>query len=400
MKSDVKLRLHILGLPHTITSNEYSHCAFTGKVLRFGSMMLSRNFEVYHYGIESSEIECTKHFSIFNIKKWNNLRKESLKFLYPELSYEEIDNRIADKKKFVGDLGNYGTPLYKIFNLKLKTILNQNYRSKTTDIVCLPFGRAHDDALYGYDYLTVESGIGYEGSYRDFRIFESYAILHQTMNADKKGCQHYWFVVPNYYNIIEWPLSLNPDAKTVGFFGRICDIKGCNIIVEIAKCMPHINFVICGQGDPSNYLILPNIKYKEPIHGLERGEYLGNMIALLAPTLYVEPFCGVNVEAQICGTPVLTNECGAFVETIENFKTGLFCHTLQDFCYGIQMATEGKFDRNYIRNRAIKLYDMYNVGIRYEYVFKSLIDIYNGNNGWYSQKQNIKLLGEYYNNDK
>ena len=60
----LKKRLHILGLPHTITSNEFSHCAFTGKVLRFGPMMLSRGFEVYHYGVEGSEIECTKKIDI------------------------------------------------------------------------------------------------------------------------------------------------------------------------------------------------------------------------------------------------------------------------------------------------------------------------------------------------
>ena len=65
-----KIRLHILGLPHTITSNEYSHCAFTGKVLRFGPMMLSRDFEVYHYGIETSEIICTKHFDVLTKNEW------------------------------------------------------------------------------------------------------------------------------------------------------------------------------------------------------------------------------------------------------------------------------------------------------------------------------------------
>ena len=386
------IRLHILGLPHTITSNEYSHCAFTGKVLRFGPMMTSRNFEVYHYGIESSEIECTKSIDVLNKLEWNQLRKESLKFLNPNLTYDEIEEKLQSKKNFIGDLGNYGTPLYIEFNKRLKKLLVENYRSKSTDIICLPFGYAHESALEGLDALCVESGIGYEGSFKDFRIFESYAILHQTMAIEKKKAQHYWFVVPNYYNILEWPLNLNPNTNTVGFFGRICDIKGCNIIVEIAKKMPNVNFIICGQGDPSPYLTIPNIKYKEPIHGMERSEYLGNLVALLAPTMYVEPFCGVNVEAQICGTPVMTNECGAFVETIENLKTGLLCHTLEDFCHGIQMAINGKFDRKYISERAIKLYDMYNVAYKYEYAFRTLIDVCNGNNGWYSKTSHIEIL--------
>ena len=295
-----KIRLHIFGLPHTITSNEFSHCAFTGKVLRFGPMMLSRGYEVYHYGVETSEIECTKHFDVITKEEWENLRIQSVKFLNPQMDESDIKNALINKKKFVGDLGNSGTPLYIEFNSKLRPLIIENYRSKSTDIICLPFGFAHDKALEGLDTICVESGIGYDSSYRDYRIFESYAIMHQTMSKEQKCCQYYWFVVPNYYNIIEWPLNLNPDSNTVGFFGRICDIKGCNIIVEIAKRMPWINFILCGQGDPDKYLVCPNIKYKEPLSGLDRGPFLGNLCVLLAPTSYVEPFCGVNVEAQLC----------------------------------------------------------------------------------------------------
>lgn len=126
----------------------------------------------------------------------------------------------------------------------------------------------------------------------------------------------------------------------------------------------NVEFILCGQGDPTKYLTQLNIKYKEPLEGLERSKYLESLNVLLAPTYYVEPFCGVNVEAQLCGTPVISNDCGAFVETIENFKTGILAHTLEDFCQGIQMALEGYFDRKYIRNRASKLYEQCCLQIR------------------------------------
>ena len=119
---------------------------------------------------------------------------------------------------------------------------------------------------------------------------------------------------------------------------------------------------------------------------------MNDLSALIVPSYYVEPFCGVNVEAQLCGTPVITNDFGAFTETIEPFKTGLLCHTLADFCKGIQMALDGEFDRQYIRNRATKLYDMYNVAKQYEYTFKNILDITNGNGGWYSKDTYIDLL--------
>jgi len=48
------------------------------------------------------------------------------------------------------------------------------------------------------------------------------------------------------------------------------------------------------------------------------------------------------------------------------------------------MALDGKFDRAYIRERAVRLYDMAAVGPQFECAFKSILDIFNGANGWYS----------------
>jgi len=387
-----KIRLHILGLPHTITSNKYSHCAFTGKVLRFCEMMVAVGYEVFHYGIETSETKASTNIDVLKLNEWNELRKKSLKFLNSNMTDTDIELALENKKKFVGDLGNVSTPLYKEFNNKLKHHIINNYRSTSTDIICLPFGQAHDEALKNLNVVCVESGIGYENSYRDYRIFESYAILHQTMALEKKQARHYWFVIPNYYKLDEWVVNLNPIPHRVGFFGRICDIKGCGIIVEIAKRLPNIQFIICGQGDPSKFLVYPNIVYKEPIEGLERSNFLGSLNVLLAPTYYIEPFCGVNVEAQLCGTPVISNDCGAFTETIENFKTGILAHTLEDFCQGVRMGLEGYFDREYISSRASKLYGMETIGYKYDYVFKNILDVHNGRNGWYSPISHLQKL--------
>ena len=35
---------------------------------------------------------------------------------------------------------------------------------------------------------------------------------------------------------------------------------------------------------------------------------------------------------------------------------------------------------------------MYNVAYKYEYAFKTLIDVCNGNNGWYSKTSHIEIL--------
>jgi hypothetical protein len=71
------------------------------------------------------------------------------------------------------------------------------------------------------------------------------------------------------------------------------------------------------------------------------------------------------------------------------------CHTLQDYCDGVQKALDGKFDRQYISDRARKMYDMYNVAHIYHYIFNCIIDINNGSNGWYSKNQHCEKIEKY-----
>jgi glycosyltransferase involved in cell wall biosynthesis len=389
-----KIRLHLLALPHTITTDEFSHCAFTGKVQRFSPMMRSRGFEVFHYGIRGSQSGADKDIDIFTQDEWNELRIESYKIKDPTLTLDQIKDRLSDPTQYIGDLANIGWPLYVEFNKRLAKYLKHEYRSTSTDIVCLPFGPAHESAIAGGNYTCVESGIGYSNSYKDFRIFESYAMLHHEMNKFKKTPQNYWFVCPNYYNISEWKLNLSPNLDTIGYFGRFAHDKGINIVVECARKFPNIRFIICGQGDPTPYLTEANVFYKAPIHGTSRSAYLGSLMALLAPSNFLEPFCGVSAEAQLCGTPVIGPDAGAIVENVENFKTGLRCHTLSDYQYGIQMALDSRYDRAYIRERAVRLFDMYNIAKKYEHAFKSILDIYNGTNGWYSPNTHIQCMND------
>jgi glycosyltransferase involved in cell wall biosynthesis len=366
----------LLALPHTITSSQFSHCAFTGKILRFSPMMRSVGYEVYHYGVETEESGATKNIHLLTKDEWERLRIESYRFLHPKMTREEIIDKLSDDKSFVGDLGNWDTPLYKEFNRRLRIELIKNYRSKSTDIVCITFGPSHEDALRNLDVVCIETGIGYPNSYKDFRIFESYAKMHASYEQFGQPFTNHWFVIPNYFDTNEFPLSLTPKKHRVGYFGRILPEKGCYIIGEIAKKFPDVEFVFCGQGEPESFITEPNMSYRPPIHGKERGVFLGSLCALIVPSKYNEPFGGVNVEAQLCGTPVITHDFGAFVETVEPFKTGIHCHSLADFCYGIQMALDEKFDREYIHRRAKEKYDMFNIAHKYDYVFKTILEIY------------------------
>ena len=54
------------------------------------------------------------------------------------------------------------------------------------------------------------------------------------------------------------------------------------------------------------------------------------------PSLYVERFVHVVVEAGMCGTPILCTDFGAFTETVLPGKTGFRCRTFQDYIDGVK----------------------------------------------------------------
>ena len=316
------IRLHIPGVPYTITRDEFSHDAFTGKIQRFAPMMRSRGFEVYHYGVETSDSGANVDIQLLTVEEWFDLKVKSVQFLNKGLSEEEAKTKLMDPKEFVGSLANWNTPLFEEYVKRFKQQLKANYRSQTTDIVCIPLNQCFNPALEGGKYTVVETGIGYSGSDRDFRIFESYCWLNRTLNEEKREPHNYWFVIPHSFDIRQFPFNPTP-PKRIGFMGRIIANKGCGIFVELAKRFPNVEFVLCGQGDPKPYLSEPNITYKAPIHGKERGEYLGSLTASICMSKFLEPFNAVAVESQLCGTPVISSDSGGMVETVEHFKTGL-----------------------------------------------------------------------------
>jgi hypothetical protein len=56
------------------------------------------------------------------------------------------------------------------------------------------------------------------------------------------------------------------------------------------------------------------------------------------------------------------------------------------------MALDGKFDRQYIRDRAVSKYSLDEVGKSYEHALKSIMDVHNGKNGWYSETSHLACL--------
>ena len=358
----MKPTLHLIGLFHTIHNLEYSHCAFTGKALRFSKMMRPYGYDVIEYANEGSESLATEKVVL--------------------LSTQELKDLTGKRKEtdFHGNLATCGSPHHAAFERKLLPELRKRIRPK--DIICHPFGHAHEFLIHEFpNNIHVETGIGYSTLMpKSIRIYETYAWRHYHAGKDKRQGNNYEFVVPNYFDLEDWHPSYEPGGY-YAFLGRIDKCKGLDTIYEIAKRLPDNGpkIVLHGQGDPTPWAH-PMIEYRGPIHGRQRSEFLRNAICSLMPTNFIEPFGGSGVEGLLCGTPLIGVDYGAFAETVQHGVNGFRCHSLKEWLQYIQLSKE--LDRKQIALDARSKYSLETCGAMYDRAFTLIHELYG--KGWYT----------------
>jgi glycosyltransferase involved in cell wall biosynthesis len=315
------MRVHLLGVPHTITTRRFSHDAFTNKVRLMAPMLSLAGYETVHYGTEGSDSGASSQVNVLSDGEFWDL----------------LGHRMEDPKRFHADDARVNNAVYTEFNHRLRAILADAVAPG--DVVFHPIGRGHQAILGSHVGVDCEMGIGYPESYLPFRIFESSAWMHYHQAKFQRPPSAYEWVIPASFDLDEWPEGTpNRESPYVAFLGRIGDSKGCQVIAEVAKHLPHIRFVLCGQGDATPFLTSPNVEYRPPIHGAERASFLGGAIACMYPSQYAEPFGQTPIEAALCGTPAIVPPWGAYMETITHGQNGLHCRTLHDWVGAVETA--------------------------------------------------------------
>lgn len=360
--------IHMLAPFHTIVSNEFSHCAFTGKVLRFPKMMKSTGFKIVEYGVEGSESLADEHVVVLTRKRRDKL--------------------IGRVSGHIGSKAVLGSPLHTEFSKKLLPLIQR--RIRPFDIVAHPFGRSHIE-LYGLlpQAFHVETGIGYpDGPFGAFRIFESEAWRHfhwgkyDGFDGGHSGNRWFSWAIPNYFDVSEWPLrGSTPTAgfTRVCYMGRLEERKGSKTLAQIREAYDRkypgnaFTWHAAGIGET-----VPGWEMVGELRGSERADFLRDARCLLMPTNFIEPFGGSGVEAMMMGVPLIASDFGAFTETVRDGVTGFRCKTLGDFVEAIAQC--GELHTGTIRGHARARYSLDVVAPLYVSAFEQILSL--GGEGW------------------
>jgi glycosyltransferase involved in cell wall biosynthesis len=318
-------------------------------------MLKANGHHVIHYGNVSSEVVCDEHVSV------------------------------TDE----GDLGSPSdymqwdvtSPTYKKFYANAIAALAA--RKRPRDFLLCMWGAGHKPVADAHpDLIHVEPGIGYGGGhFAPYKVFESYAMLHAyygvsaVCTANKIG----WYdvVIQNYFNPLDFEFDRRKSNYLL-FLGRVYEGKGIHIAQQIVKATGRRLIVAGPCSEPISFD--ENVEYVGIADIERRRELLANARALIAPSTFLEPFCGTVTEAHFSGTPTITADWGAFAENNINGVTGYRCRTFEEFCWATENAD--RIDPYACRNWAMANFTIERVGEMYEEFFRSVMNIYTGK-GWY-----------------
>lgn len=362
---------HVLGIPHTVSSTKFNACAYTQKVVKFGRMMKALGHKVIHYGHEDSDLECDEHVSVLTNDDF-------------EKSYGTHDWK---SKFFKFDTGDHA---YQTF---YRNAIREVEKRKGKNEFILPFWGSGVRPICDAhpDLICVEPGIGYAGGFwARWKVFESYAIYHAYCGLNRVGhCNQDWYevVIPNYFDKNDFTFNDKKEDYFL-YLGRVYDGKGVNIAIQATE-QAGVKLVVAGQKE-DGYNLPPHVEYVGYADMEKRKELMANAAASFLPSMYVEPFGGVQIENLLSGTPTITTDWGAFAENNLHGITGYRCRSMGDFVEAIKRVQAGEIIPQNCRTWG-ENFTLEKIGPRYEKFFNDILNVYT-NKGWYQPNEESSMI--------
>lgn len=341
------MRFHLAALPGQPVGGPEANptCAFTEKVRKFPKMM--RGHEVIVYG-DPRHDHAGKHVAAY----------------------------------FKTDPPEFTPEAWEPFNRSVVRAIR--HRMEPGDVLGLMGGLAQGELVGALpELIPVEYGIGYGGVCGStHKVFESRAWMHTvygaTRGSNTADGSFYDAVINAYFDLDEYEVEPSPGDYLL-YVGRLTERKGVEIACETARRL-NLPLKLAGEGD-----LTPSYGECLGVVGpRERAELMAGAVALMCPTIYVEPFGCVAVEAQLCGTPVISTDWGAFTETVEQGVSGYRCRTLGEFMWAAEeLAGWDVIRRLEIQDRARERWSLETIGREYETYFRRLETL--KGRGWYDE---------------
>jgi glycosyltransferase involved in cell wall biosynthesis len=358
-------RIHVLGLPHTITNEDFVACAYTQKAWKFCKMMAGRGHTIYHYGHEESNTMADENVTVITNKVWEEV--------YGTHDYKS--------KWFKYDMND------KAYQTFYKNAIREIGKRKQPGDIILPFWGAGVRPICDAhpDLLTIEPGIGYAGGHwAPYKIFESYAIYHAYCGLRSVGTcaqSNYDIVIPNYFDLDQFKYQEEKEDYFL-FLGRVYTGKGIHIAQQVCEAAG-VKLKVAGQLDPSyeNYEWPDHVEFVGYAGVEERKELMKNAKGSFLASQYLEPFGGVQIENLLAGTPTISSDWGAFTENNIEGVTGYRCRTFEDYVRAVKNIQEGKIKSIDCRKHGEK-FSLEAIAPMYEDFFRKVSDIHSGR-GWY-----------------
>jgi len=210
-------------------------------------------------------------------------------------------------------------------------------RKQPNDIIICCYGIGNIGATQlNSELKVVEPAIGYavDTVFAPYRVFTSYSHMHMYYGHKNMLMNPSWFdaVIPNGFEVDEFEYSAEKEDYLL-IFGRLIGSKGIALAVQLAEYTGH-RLVIAGPGNLADCGIdqaPPFVSVVGSCNADQRRALMSRAKALLAPTMYVEPFGNMVVEALFSGTPVITSDWGGFTDTNLHGVTGYRCRDWSDF---------------------------------------------------------------------